>query len=156
MAHKMANSDSPLPPLRLVIKSEDEEGETKYINDPLEVAKHYAEPWKKQWNANDPSFATRLGGNFQRLRRKYLEEANTTAKLFDGRAETIRKALKIFPASTAIGSDDFNFRLLADLPSIALDQLGLLFKSAINDLTLPLQVLVNLLCLLGKKTGAQG
>ena len=42
---------------------------------------------------------------------------------------------------------------MADLPDIALDQLGLLFKSAINDLSLPLQVLVNLLCLLGKKTG---
>ena len=38
--------------------------------------------------------------------------------------------------------------MLADLPDIALDQLGLLFKAAIHDLTLPTQVLVNLLCLL--------
>ena len=73
MAHKMANSDNLLPPLWLVIKSEDEEGETKYINDPLEVAKHYAELWNKQWSDNDPTFATRLGKNFQGLRRKYLE-----------------------------------------------------------------------------------
>ena len=117
------------------------------------MAKHYATPWKKQWNDNDPTFATRLGKNLQRLRRKYLEEARATANAFDGRAATIRKALKIFPANTTIGADDFKFRLLADLPDIALDQLGLLFKSAINDLTLPLQVLLNLLCLLGKKTG---
>ena len=69
-AHKMANADNLLLPLRLVIRSENEEGETHYINDPLEVTKHYAAPWKKQWNDNDPTFASRLDKNFQRLRRK--------------------------------------------------------------------------------------
>ena len=55
---------------------------------------------------HDPTFGTRLGEKSQRLCRKYLEEAATTPKLFDGKAATVRKALKIFPASTAIGSDD--------------------------------------------------
>ena len=63
------------------------------------------------------------------------------------------KSLKIFPANTAIGADDLHPRLLADLPDIALEQLGLLFKSAIKTLSLPLQELVNLLYLLGKKAG---
>ena len=152
-AHKMANSDNLLPPLRLTIKEKDAEGKMQFINDPLEVTKFYAAPWRKQWNANDSSFAERCGGNFQRLRGKYLEEAATIAKLFNGSAAAIRKALKMFPASTAIGADDFNFRLMAELPDVALDQLGALFKMAIHNLSLPLQVLLNLLCLLGKKTG---
>ena len=59
----------------------------------------------------------------------------------------------MFPGTTAIGADDFHFRLLAELPDNALEQLGLMFKMAIGNLTLPLQVLLNLLCLLGKKTG---
>ena len=124
-----------------------------FINDPLEVAKHYSAPWAKNWNANDPNFGNRLGGNFQRLRKKFLKEAATAADLFDGSATTIRKVLRMFPAGTAIGTDDLNFRLLADLPDVALEQLGLIFKSAIRNLTLPVQALANLLCLLGKKTG---
>ena len=63
-AHKMANADNLLLPLRLVIKCKDEEGINCFINEPLAVAKHYAAPWKKQWNAYDTSFVFRLGGNF--------------------------------------------------------------------------------------------
>ena len=134
-AHKMANADNLLPPLRLVIKATNQEGKICFINDPLAVAKHYAAPWKKQWNADDESFDQRLGGHFQKLRKKYLNEAAESARLFDGSAAALRKALRMFPACTAIGPDDLNFRLLADLPDIALDQLGELFKSAINNLS---------------------
>ena len=148
----MANADNLLPPLRLVVKAKDKEGQVRYINDPLEIAKHYSTPWKNQWNSDDPMFAARLGANFQKLRKQDLEEAATTARLFNGSATAIRKALRMFPANTAIGADEGHFRLLADLPDIALEQLGLMFKSSINNLSLPTQVLTNLLCLLGKKT----
>ena len=137
-AHKIANVDNLLPPLRLVVKSNDAEGKVCFINDPLDIAKHYAEPWKRQWKANDPSFQSRCGGNFQRLRKRYLDEAAAIARLFDGSAAAIRKALKMFPANTAIGADDFNFRLLADLPDVALEQLGQLFKTALYNLSLPM------------------
>ena len=82
-----------------------------------------------------------------------MDEAATIAKLFDGSPQAIRKALLMFPAGTAIGMDDLHFRLLADLPDIALLQLGQMFKASIHNLTLPIQALPNLLCLLGKKTG---
>ena len=82
-----------------------------------------------------------------------MTEAAETAKYFDGSAAAIRKALRLFPCNTAIGPDDLHFRLLADLPDNALIQLGSMFKTAISNLTLPIQVLVNLLCLLGKKAG---
>ena len=107
-----------------MVKSKNEEGTEVYINDPLAIAKHYAIPWERQWNANDSSFAVRCGGNFQRLRKRYLDEAATIAKVFDGNATAIRKALNMFPANTAIGADDLYFRLLADLPDVALEQLG--------------------------------
>ena len=82
-----------------------------------------------------------------------MDEAAVTANLFDGRAAVIRRALNISPPNTAISSDDDHFRLLADLPDVALDQLGMLSKFPIHNLTLPIQVLVNLLCLLGKRIG---
>ena len=46
-AHKMANADNLLPPLRLVLETKDK-GNKQFVNKPLEVAKHYAEPWRGQ------------------------------------------------------------------------------------------------------------
>ena len=152
-AHNMANADNLLPPLRSVIRETGEENKTNFVTDRCKVTEHHAKPWRAQWNADDPSFAQRLGANFQRLRKRFLPEAAEAARLFDGSATAIRTSLKIFLANTAIGADDLHPRLLADLPDIALEQLGLLFKSAIKNLSLPLQELINLLCLLGKKAG---
>ena len=127
VAHKMANVDTALPPLRLILEIEDESGEKKFEADPLKVAEHHAQPWKDQRKANSPDFAIKLGNNFQRLRREYLPDAIETAKLMDTDPTRIRKALKLFPSSTAIGADDVHFRLTAELPDVALEQLGLLF-----------------------------
>ena len=66
LAHKMANIDNALPPLRLVIEGEDENGEKKFEADPQKVAEHDSEPWKEQWKANCPDFANKLGNHFQR------------------------------------------------------------------------------------------
>ena len=68
-------------------------------------------------------------------------------------AGNIRGALKLFPGNTAIGANVLHFRALAELPDVALEQLGLLFKAAVANLSLPVQASVNLLCPLGKKTG---
>ena len=42
LAHKMANIDKALPPLRLVIEGKDENGEKKFEADPQNLAEHYA------------------------------------------------------------------------------------------------------------------
>ena len=96
--------------MRLTIKEKDAEGKVRFIIDPLEVTKFYAAPWRKQWKANDSSFAVRCGGNFQRLRNKYLGEAQMTADLIVEGPGILRKALKLVPGSTSIGPDDFHFR----------------------------------------------
>ena len=99
-----------------MLETKDKKGNKQYVNDPLEVAKHYAEPWRKQWRADDPRFKLEIGPNFRKLRTAYLQEAKETAEHLDTKATAIRKALRMFPGTTAIGADDFHFRMLADLP----------------------------------------
>ena len=59
----------------------------------------------------------------------------------------------MFSESTAIGCDALQLRRLANLPNIALEQLGCLFRQSLATLTIPMQDLLNVLCLLGKKSG---
>ena len=60
------------------------------------MAKHYADSWKKTWNADAASFEARLGTNVQRLSRKLLPEPKFTANQIDTSANVGRKALKLF------------------------------------------------------------
>ena len=71
----------------------------------------------------------------------------------DTGAAVIRSSLKLFPGTTSIGADDVEFRLMAELPDVALDQFGGMVKQAISTLSLPTQTLLNMGCLLGKKLG---
>ena len=52
-----------------------------------------------------------------------------------------------------IGADDVHFRTIAELPDVALTQLGGLYKQAVATLSLPKQSLLNTGALLGKKLG---
>ena len=67
-------------------------GTATFVLGPRKVAEHHAAPWRAQWKLDDPTFVSRLGANFQRLRRNFLFEAAETARLFDGRAVARRKA----------------------------------------------------------------
>ena len=62
-------------------------------------------------------------------------------------------ALNIFSNSSAIGCDNLHLRRLAELPDVALEHLGMLFKQSVATLTVPLQDLLNVMVLLGKKAG---
>ena len=75
------------------------------------------------------------------------------AKHLQLNAKTIRVALKMFSDSTAIGCDALQLRRMANLPNDALEQLGCLSKQSLATLTIPMQDLLNVLCLLGKKSG---
>ena len=82
-----------------------------------------------------------------------MPDAIETAKLMDTGAATIISSLKMFLGTTSIGADDLNFRIMAELPDVALDQFGGLVRQAVRTLTLPAQPLLNTGCLLGKKLG---
>ena len=90
---------------------------------------------------------------FRKLRSRSLEEALEFANSIDASASRVRSALKIFSRTTATGSDNINLRRMADLPDVALHQLGCLFKQSIASLKVPVQELLNILGLLGKKQG---
>ena len=45
-AHRIANADNALPPLRLTLVETNKEGVKKFIVDPIEVAKAHAKPWR--------------------------------------------------------------------------------------------------------------
>ena len=57
----------------------------------------------------------------------------------------------IFSNSTAIGGDNFHLRRLANLPDVALEHMGMLFKQSLAALKVPMQDLFNIMVLLGKK-----
>ena len=59
----------------------------------------------------------------------------------------------MFSESTVIGCDALQLRRIANLPDIALEQLGRLFRQSLATLTIPMQDLLNVLCLLGKTSG---
>ena len=101
-AHKAANVENALPPLRLVIPPTEENKSTEFVTNPLEVAKFYTEPWKRKWLADEPEFDTRMGSGFQKLRTEYLEETVETAKLMDRSTKTICGSFKCFPGATSI------------------------------------------------------
>ena len=82
-----------------------------------------------------------------------MEEAAELANNIDASADRVRSALNIFATSTTIGSDSLHLRRLAKLPDNALAQLGALFKQSIATLTVPVQEVLNILGLLGKKAG---
>ena len=69
----------------------------------------------------------------------------------DTSAAKVRSALKNFSNKTATGCDHFHLRRLAELPDLALAQLGMMFKQSVASLTVPMQDLLNMLSLLGKK-----
>ena len=79
-AHKAANVDNALPPLRLVIQPAAENKTTEYVSELLQVAKFDAEPRRKRWRADDENFEKYIGCVFQKMRREYLDEAAETAK----------------------------------------------------------------------------
>ena len=119
----------------------------------MQVAELHAEPRKRIWRADDSNFEQHTAKDFQRLRAKYLEEAVETARRMKIEAPVIRSSLKCSHGATAIGTDDVEFRALAEPPDVALAQFGGLCRQAVSNLTLPFQSLLNNGCLLGKKAG---
>ena len=101
MAHKLANVDSELPPLRLVFKKE-KEGTTHFITAPIEVAMLHSEPWANTWNAYHADFDELIVPCFRKLRKESLAEAGETAKSIDRRSKAVRDSISKFSNTTAI------------------------------------------------------
>ena len=138
-AHRAANFDNALPPLRLVLQRKSEDEALECVSDPRSVAELHAKPCRNTWKADAANFNEHFGVGFKKLRTDHLFEANETARLMDIDAVTGRGSLKFFPGSTAIGADDMKFQAMSELPDVALNQLGSLCGQAVANLSLPMQ-----------------
>ena len=151
-AHKMTAVDHSLPPLRLIFEEKSETGKV-FITDPIQVAAKHTIPWCSIWGAYDAKTQQVNAEFFKAMRKECLAEAIEYANSLDTSAGKVRSALKLFSGSTAAGGDHLHLRRLAQLPDAALEQMGMLFKQSVATMTIPIQELLNILCLLGKKAG---
>ena len=83
----------------------------------------------------------------------HLADASGWATSVDLSPRTIRSACATFPKKTAIGVDNSTFPSISELPDCALLALGALMRECISHLALLVQVLFQLLALLGKGNG---
>ena len=147
---RRANAANALPPLSLVIKK----GETnEYVTDPIRVAAHHTEPWKREWEVDNEELWERQKKTMNDMRTTLIKDAGEWASGFELSPTTIRKACATFSSKTGIGFDDLPIWAIAGLPDAALWQLAALFRMTLANLTIPVQCLVNLMCLLGKRKG---
>ena len=151
-AHKRTAIDYALPPLRLTIGKTTEQGNV-FITNPIAVAHEHSTPWEKEWGGSHPDFQKEIVECFKKLRKDSLEGAAELAQSLDTSASKVRDALRVFSCTTATGCGHLNLRRMAKLPNNVPEQLGALFKQSIATLTVPMQELMNLLSLLGKKAG---
>ncbi len=149
-AHRWSNAANALPALRLALR--DRSGE-RYITDPIEVATEHRRPWAEEWEAGNAQLWAKELQAMEAVRRRCSEEARTWADSVDLSPAAIRRACRTFASSTAIGIDDLELRLIARVPDMGLEMLGCLVRDIMANLALPLQSLVNILTLLGKKCG---
>ena len=90
---------------------------------------------------------------FRNLRLSLLDDADAFADHIDLKPETIRRHCRAFPSRTAIGLDEVAFKDIELLPDEALIMLAGIMRYALRNLALPVQILINLMVMLGKPAG---
>ena len=68
-------------------------------------------------------------------------------------AGNVRNAARSFKSRTSIGCDATSFKEIAEASDEALEELACMFCEAVVNVALPMQVLLNMVALLGKKNG---
>ncbi len=139
-----------MPALQLTIRDPTTGG---FVNDPIRVAEHHARPWRKTWATDEGEQWGRVIKVISELRKRAIQNARVWADSLDLGPRAIRKALQTFKKRTAIGADGIAFMIMEALPDCALAALGSIIRSCLAKLVLPRQALVNVMALLGKKSG---
>ncbi len=148
--HRLTNAANTMPSLRLVIPRGPQRG---YMVDPIEVAPHHAKQWKDEWPVGDGTFWQQEMASLVRPRATLVTGAADWANEVELNPGTVRRALKTFRSDTAIGADDHDFGDIARLPDSGLWVLCAILRMCLANLALPQQALVNIMTLLGKKSG---
>jgi hypothetical protein len=130
----------------------DENG--KRINDPMQIIEHHTKVWQRHWKCEDKEAADAALAAVQELRQEAVASAageNERRGAFT--AEEIRSAAKRFKPCTSIGADGWSFRHIQCMPAPVLEDLGAVLWKAKTKMICPIQVYLNLLASLPKKTG---
>ena len=146
-AHRWANAFSALPPIQPWVK----EG-SSLITQPLQAVEHHAAAWARKWKAHDEDNVDAAMSLVRRTRLRALDNMQAE-ELPEIKPDAVRRASKCFPSESATAFDGWAFGLVASLPDEALEDLGRMMQDSIENLTLPLQSLIQIIALLGKKKG---
>ena len=121
--------------------------------DPIEVAAHHARPWELEWEGNAGNAFGLEMTEVVNIRQRYLGTAEEWAESIDLSSANIRQTARAFPKKTAIGLDNLFFTDIALLLDNAINASGSILKQCLRNLALPVQTLLQLMVLLGKKNG---
>ena len=117
------------------------------INDLLDS---HSRRWSEQWLADRPEKAKETAKSTRQALIELQSGANQTRKVFT--AEQLRNAARSFSRRTSIGTDNWKFTELANLPDIILESLAELLSDIQQDAISPLPVFNNIMATLPKRT----
>ena len=141
-AHKYANQPN------TQVASAKQPGETM-----IDFLTRVRADWSKEWGCDNESERDEALKLVSELRAKVLNQG-VRSKLLDCLTEeNLDNALKKFSDSTSTGFDLTTMAMIKALPPCAKRQLLKIFRKSLIELTMPTQVLANLIALLGKKGG---
>ena len=145
--HKFIKNETKIEPT-----IQDENG--KFIHDIMQIIEHHTKSWSKHWKVDDEDTANKAIEAIKMLMQKAKEDSKDEHdKRGDYTAEEVRRAAKKFKKKTAIGVDNWSFVCISCMPSPALTKLGKLLRKSKLSMVCPIQVYLNILASLPKKTG---
>ena len=119
--------------------------------DPNKAADAEADKWREKWGADNEAEIERTRRAIKELRQRLIQQGKT--KYQKKTPQEWRRIAKTFSKRTALGVDNFSFRLFANLPDAALEEFDEVARQIVEGLAWPPQILVALLALLPKKSG---
>ncbi len=118
-----------------------------------DIVNDHTEAWKDEWKANDAGACEAAWAATARLREIALGHPKHGSSLGSINGAAIRTMALSFRKSTAIGVDNCGFREVAEASEDARNELAVIMKATVSKLAWPIQCLLVIMCLLGKKCG---
>ena len=120
---------------------------------PLEVVQHRLDSWASQWKANDVEMGQEAFHAVRQLRERAFEHPSHGVALCRIVPRPLREVASSFRKGTSIGADATAFQDIIETSDESLDELCNIMRSMVETLALPMQTLMVVLSLLGKKLG---
>ena len=120
---------------------------------PLDVAQHHTSAWQATWQAGDSDKVATALAAVRDLRRRALAHPSHSSTATRFRPEKLRSVARSFRKGTSIGADAIAFQDVIEASDESLEELCRLMRVVVDELAVPLQVLLTVVGLLGKKLG---